>query len=1483
MLNAIKVLSLVVVSIVFALPLVFLSVGRKRKKEGKTSPLRYEAPKQRRNAVFFLIAVLLLVAFSLLAALLNRAVNFLYALPFIGTIISAVVNAMSNKTDYILLALRVLLFNAVFLWGYLIIKLAAKRILNRVFRKLEEAKSEEHKTDDEPEPPKEDPVDPAGDQQNNRAVRRYVHLPLPKQNDTEPEEQQESIFERIARWYLGLFFEGDSYEYGKPGAVRAKGILQMFIRLTETLYFILIMLQALSLVFSMPAWMYTFLMDWIHIDKWYMYPFIALMILQEVCNYWNADLRPHAEDVMREEPEEQPVEEEPVRLEELHNQLMRKYDEDHLLRCFPAQYRKGTTEYRETSTSYRSSLQFIRRYIELHHDHVAENYMECLDALFNDNHVYVGAPFYSEIGEYLTCYTYIRLLAGYRLVFIVSDASKMESLRTFLNERLKDLTGTTNVDGWRIFTADERLDQADILITTPSAFCDNDMAERYPDFFEEVCNAVLIDADRVVALDSYRCPIMAKTLMNATNHSIHFIFLTKYVLGGFSTATLPSFFCLNQVSNYSAAKENAPVEYYVWNLESKRHRIYHKGGQKLTSLEALIAEEACSYGVDGVRIWSSSPMEHADELSLRYHRVEINEFYKEIPKISYLIYTDDACNLAASMYVCTRFEGREKSFAHILCKPYLLREYFMSRSSLEKYINRSSIIQPRVSSHADQLKMSFLRIFCEACSGDGMSVSTFSDEVQKVIVLSSQRQETPPCPWCRDNLTLLQDTKYKLTHLVEYFIAALCDKPDTKATESAAKRAKDFYLVVNHLRLDGTIDKFISFKRAREVYACLFRHMKRVELRLNDKCIGYLDTFPERVRVEYIVGQSLIYNNVEYVIDRISEKADIIFLRSENVTMRYCLDTFFLRRYRIHSGEELTRGVWNFNRTNITELRTTLVHGDFDADTYGFYSLMSNNQTLDFYHGVEGVFEFDEKAMANNTRVYKNGHYLKITMDTRLTCTDGMRLLLSAVINELIRTIFPDAYKCAAFCPILEEPVTLCAAKPTALPPAEEPAETNEAGEIETNVPAVDKADIEKRIRSMYPYIQSSDIELVPYTETEKNSMTFLLINDSMEDVGILDWFASMDMRYMCEFLAIVYSFLHWLDSHPEPGQYIYFGGEALPECYDIKGCLALLEGMSFVMSDSGENDYETGSDVGETDDSNFCSFCHKHVYPGRYYLFDNNRYICPHCRGHVVAPAELPGICSRILGYLTETYPEQNFRMLSNVKIKQEGPYDLTTDQLQSEYNYRVDFDNHVICVEQDDPLVTVEVSVLRGLIAIWQHENELCNSYADAQLYFEELLWRMKDPEQTEGFGWVEANLPEEIRRRVEQIKTAVANGQGMIPVMPDDKSDSSDEADTPDTDEMTDTPEDGTEDGSESESESGALPVVHDSFEFLRTINSQILLSDEEEEENDEVIDTLDPDRTPRFWKKFVLGMNPEDDDPHDLQENDEESDLTDPGEE
>ena len=85
------------------------------------------------------------------------------------------------------------------------------------------------------------------------------------------------------------------------------------------------------------------------------------------------------------------------------------------------------------------------------------------------------------------------------------------------------------------------------------------------------------------------------------------------------------------------------------------------------------------------------------------------------------------------------------------------------------------------------------------------------------------------------------------------------------------------------------------------------------------------------------------------------------------------------------------------------------------------------------------------------------------------------------------------------------------------------------------------------------------------------------------------------------------------------------------------------------------------------------------------------------------------------------------------------------------------------------------------------------------------------------------------------------------------------------------------------SESESESGALPVVHDSFEFLRAINSQILLSDEEEEENDEVIDTLDPDRTPRFWKKFVLGMDPEDVDPQDLQDNDEESDLTDPGEE
>ena len=51
------------------------------------------------------------------------------------------------------------------------------------------------------------------------------------------------------------------------------------------------------------------------------------------------------------------------------------------------------------------------------------------------------------------------------------------------------------------------------------------------------------------------------------------------------------------------------------------------------------------------------------------------------------------------------------------------------------------------------------------------------------------------------------------------------------------------------------------------------------------------------------------------------------------------------------------------------------------------------------------------------------GKILTVRLVSREKCSDGTRKLLAAVLNEFLRTMFPETYRCVAVCPVLLSPV----------------------------------------------------------------------------------------------------------------------------------------------------------------------------------------------------------------------------------------------------------------------------------------------------------------------------------------------------------------------------------------------------------------------------------------------------------------------------
>lgn len=1371
--NILKVVIILLLVLILLFPMMPFTANVKR--FSTIHSLKYSEPHNKKNFWFVILSILECVVIIGLVKLVSDLVDLILSINFIKNLFSNTPQPLSYIT-YVVFAVVV---NIIVLYGYSILKCILKKLI------LDFAYGFNSKK-------KTDEIDEEVVENDENIISEEDRRIVIKKNNGDTKDPTETpkvnVFKIIKDKFWGLFFEGPNLEYAKKWVIRVQNVLQLFIYIVEIAYALLFALLLTSVLFKMPDWCYGFLNNILNIKEWHLYPFISLIILQEIANVLNGSVKKDVEEApTAKEAEKIEKVEIKDRVDELHIELIKRFDAEHNLRYFPEAGKDSDMEYVCDNRAYASSLDYIQKKMKEKSGRIVKSYMECLNAAYNNKHVYFSANFYSEISEYLIRYTYTRLLAGSRMMFVLADKDKMSSLRTFIEKSLANLNNFTGKCNWRVYTSGERLDQADVLIATPADFEDDNMVENYPTFFEEVCNVVFIDADRIVELESYLCPVMAMRLLKASSGKVRFIFLSQFVLQGFATASLPRFFCVDEILSFSSANESEAVEFTLWNKESKRNIVYNKNGQTLTCVEALIAEQALKYGVDGIKVITSSPIDRAEKDILLKNNIEINNFYKPTSKINYVIYSDDKCNLAAALYASTRFRGAKKLIVHIISNPYLLREYYADRILTEEYINRSSFIQPKVTEHIERHKLSFLRVFCEATSEGGMGLHEFVEKMKNILGEIEKHGNVLLCPYCSQGVKLGKYIEINVEILAGYLLSALCDSYDTPIEESIANRVKDYY----HITLDKSNseeyitnrERKITFKHVKEIFDCVFVGNEKVKLSLNDEIIGTVDTFPSRVNTEYIVGQSILFNNTEYEIEHISKDRKTIYLRHENVTYKNCLDTIFLRRYKLLNEETIgEEGILDKTNGLIEEIKVSMKRADFYGETYGFYSLLSDCQTLDFVNGAIGNLHLSKNTINEFSRNVKNGKVLRVTLCSREECSDNMRLLLSAVFNEFIRTIFPKAYRQIAICPVLQNPILF----------------------NDTNEPD----NYTDRVKSLYPYIMDGS-----EVETNANQMQFVFINDCVEDVGVLDWFYDRLGHYMHEFLANVYSYLKWLKLRPKLKHYIYFGADTLPECFDIEGCCKLLEDYNIILSESGMQEYESAGDIVDKLEPRKCSFCGKILESGRFVKYDDGRYVCSECETTSVRTvAELNSTVSVAKKYLANKYPEIIFRDLQ-VEFY-EGKY-TKYDFVKSGLYYRLDIEKQALYVEKNAPASCIERCTIRAMIEMWQHDNDLLIANADAQIEFEELLY-IRHLMKNEVANAIESTLDQYILDAFEEIKAFISSNEGANAT----------------------------------------------SFAYLRHCNDE-LASDNDSDNGlgivDEDYELYDPNKTSRFWKRFLRGVS------------------------
>ena len=143
MIDAIKVLLTVVIMLLLTYP--FITAKGKIRALFVGSRLKYESPENRLNLLFVILAVVEFIALAFVFKLLDKLVELVYSIPFVGTLLSDVQNSVNSQVDYIIFAVKLILINLIVIYAFVFLKGLLKKILDYPETLLERKKKKAEK------------------------------------------------------------------------------------------------------------------------------------------------------------------------------------------------------------------------------------------------------------------------------------------------------------------------------------------------------------------------------------------------------------------------------------------------------------------------------------------------------------------------------------------------------------------------------------------------------------------------------------------------------------------------------------------------------------------------------------------------------------------------------------------------------------------------------------------------------------------------------------------------------------------------------------------------------------------------------------------------------------------------------------------------------------------------------------------------------------------------------------------------------------------------------------------------------------------------------------------------------------------------------------------------------------------------------------------------------------------------------------------
>ena len=978
-----------------------------------------------------------------------------------------------------------------------------------------------------------------------------------------------------------------------------------------------------------------------------------------------------------------------------------------------------------------------------------EIYLNCLDQLVGDGRsVLINGSFFGEFSVYFLRYLSVILARGDNVIFVCNSEAEINSTYDYVEQGLAEMSslycagasGEINFDDtvWKMIKIsgedsninDFSVDEKSILVTSLDYICSNRFESEYGKFVHLLDTIVFVDVlttlnnqNRQLAVLNTRLKNMTRTsAMLAKNGESNPDFKVRYMSRDvryicFGDTRVPEIdrvlknvlavdFVSSDIMRYSASTVLRCYN-YEGRPDAQGRRICPQVINSKEELGAIVnmALVCLSKGAGAVNIFvdDSIPYESISEtvaanagrlvIKADGRNIKINKYNYNPDDYTVIIAMDTKDNLPAAVRRYAAMVSDKPALIMIFSRPYMLREYYVSRIADiwgTSQISRIPVVESadvdiayKILAKANAGGVSREEILSYASASKSFDAYAKNKDVdgvlRKVLEICGERSQ-----------------RIRLFDFFEYVSSKNFDEDGMCVAEDRVV-----------LRRQGDLFNIISGRNS-------------VTLVVNDE-LHALDVPKDRLTHNFIAGQNLLYCGNVYYIKSVDTSGGRLHARlavggNNDEAYSYLQE----REYRIEPNSALAEPAFrtrhlSVNRiesgVKVADVRISAFRTPAEVITTGYRSLDPHTMSCDIgkpvyqrintpgddslarqtyrkYGNFTSPTYTFERSASDVAPVYRENGALVMHISISGSFGDDARrtsVLAASMLNELIHAMFPSVKDAVVVCPVCSTPF--------------EDEESKTVLAKEPRLTVVGENDM----------LPTRDVDLV-------------IIEDSDSDLGVISVLLSSGNDVLKTLFEPIYEYLTWSIDAPNEDKYYYRGLDHEPACFDVQSLKAL---ASIVGDDKHDTEYVNMEDMIEYE---VCDFCGKRYVKGEDIVeLEDGRRMCTECANSLVGnnKKELKLHLERARDFLESCYGislEDDYEFCFDSTVKIANMLRRSKDILRrgTDIPARSYVEDKKVHVEYSLPSVNLSEILVRELTHIWQIKNvpKISEELAEGQI---------------------------------------------------------------------------------------------------------------------------------------------------------------------